>query len=361
AGAAAVLTATGGLALGVGAAPAGASPTTTATAAATFSAPAAKPAPPTSVGARSGYTIADPRFDYNDANGTYGAPFVALTGPSGPISTVNTGVYKEAAYRVEVPQKWNGDLVLFAHGYRGTGNVVFVDSPALRKYFVAHGFAWAASSYADNGYDVAQGVIDTHNLFTVFGNVTGRTPKATYMTGDSMGGHITAVEIEHYKGSFVGAMPYCGVLGGNTLFNYFLDANVTAAALTGTKITYPLTPPPASFAAQYAAKVTTSILPKLGTGFNTASGPTLSPLGQEWETSVEYSTGGLRPGFASAFSYWNSFGFAPLTKIPFLFGLYPGLQGGTVGVAPGNVASNTGAVYRVDANQHLSPADQALN
>ncbi|GAA3289600.1 hypothetical protein GCM10020218_058630 [Dactylosporangium vinaceum] len=53
------------------------------------------------------------------------------------------------------------------------------------------------------------------------------------MAGESMGGHITAVAIEHYPRAFVGAMPVCGVLGDTELFDYFLDANLTAAALTG--------------------------------------------------------------------------------------------------------------------------------
>ena len=50
------------------------------------------------------------------------------------------------------------------------------------------------------------------------------------MTGASMGGHVTAVAIEHFPRAFAGAMPYCGVLGDAELFDYFLDANVTAAA-----------------------------------------------------------------------------------------------------------------------------------
>ena len=39
------------------------------------------------------------------------------------------------------------------------------------------------------------------------------------MTGASMGGHITAVAIEHFRHDFVGAMPYCGVLGDVRLFD----------------------------------------------------------------------------------------------------------------------------------------------
>ena len=31
------------------------------------------------------------------------------------------GVHNKAGYRIEVPVNWNGRLVLWAHGFRGTG------------------------------------------------------------------------------------------------------------------------------------------------------------------------------------------------------------------------------------------------
>ena len=118
---------------------------------------------------------------------------------------------------------------MFAHGYRGTGTEVWVDDPQLRQYFVDNGFAWAASSYAMNGYDPGDGVVDTHDLLQAFPSITGLRTRQVIMSGLSMGGEITTAEIEAYKGDFAGAMPYCGVLAGNNLFDYYLGANVTAA------------------------------------------------------------------------------------------------------------------------------------
>src|SRR5258708_5366406 len=122
---------------------------------------------------------------------------------------------------------------MYAHGFRGTGNVVWVDEPQLRQYFVDHGYAWAASSYATNGYDPGDGVVDTHDLLEAFPSITGLHPRQAIMTGLSMGGEITTAEIEAYKGDFVGAMPYCGVLAGNDLFDYYLGANVPPPRLPG--------------------------------------------------------------------------------------------------------------------------------
>ena len=313
-------------------------------------------APPVPSQTQPGYTIADPNCDF----GT-NTPFVPLTDANGnPISKVYTGISGGAAFRIEVPLRWNHELVLFAHGFRGTGTTVWVDSPTLRDFYVKLGFAWAASSYQTNGYDVGHGVTDTHALIGLFRSVVGATPKDLYMTGLSMGGHITAVEIEHYRGTFVGAMPYCGVLGDTALFSYYLDANVTAAALTGTAIQFPSSPAAGqAYAPTYDQQVLGE-LPQLGSGFLTPN-LQLTALGREWEAAVEQRSGGTRPGIDSAFAYWNAFGFAPLTNIPFLFGLYPGLSGGTIGIASGNVTSNRHTVYQLDGNPRLSPAERQLN
>jgi dienelactone hydrolase len=174
-----------------------------------------------------GYSVADPNCDLN------GTPFQPLIDASGnPVSKTYAAIENGAAFRMEVPLAWNGELVVYAHGFRGTGTTVFVDNPGLRAHYVARGFAWAASSYQTNGYDVGQGVRDSHALIAQFARVHGKAARKVFMTGASMGGHITAVAIERFRRSFVAAMPYCGVLGDAELFDYFLDATVTAAALS---------------------------------------------------------------------------------------------------------------------------------
>lgn len=313
-------------------------------------------APPMPSTTRPGYTVADPRCDFPE-----GQPFTALTDAAGrPISEVRTEIRGGAATRIEVPLDWDGDLVLWAHGYRGDGTTVWVDSPPLRQHHIQQGFAWAASSYQTNGYDVGQGVRDTHALIQRFTQVTGRKPRAVYLTGASMGGHITTVTIEHHRDAYAGAMPTCGVLGDTELFDFLTDVAVTAAALTDTPIEFPLEPTP-DFQETYVRQVL-AMLPELGRGFVSGDPPTLTPLGRQWAAAVQQRSGGVRPGFASAFGFWNSIGsLEPLTQVPFLFGLYPGLNGGTVGIAPGNVVDNTDTVYQLDAAPALTDAERALN
>jgi pimeloyl-ACP methyl ester carboxylesterase len=313
-----------------------------------------------------GVQIADPACDFNGS--AYTGAFAPIANGSGQLSQVWTGIASDgAAYRIEVPPGWNGTLVMFAHGFRGTGNVVWVDDPQLRQYFVDHGFAWAASSYALNGYDPGDGVVDTHDLLQAFPSVTGLHARQVIMTGLSMGGEITVAEIEAYKGQFAGAMPYCGVLAGNDLFDYYLGANVTAAALTGTTISYPTTPTAGQAYAPAYQSAVQSELPALGITPNPATGgqtftTNLTRTGTRWADTVEQLSGGTRPGFQSALDYWDGFGFAPLTHIPFLFGLYPGLNGGTLGFANGSVAGNEGTFYTFsDQPSTMLAQEMALN
>jgi hypothetical protein len=326
-------------------------------------APAGPDCTTTASSTQPGYSVADPRCAYA-AGGYPGPRFAPLTDAAGaPLSRTWTGILAGAPYRIEVPANWNGELAIYAHGYRGTGTTVYVEDSPLRRHFVERGYAWAASGYATNGYDVGQGVRDSHALIGLFAGKV-RRARAVYMTGLSMGGHITAVAVERHRGDFAGAMPGCGVLGDKELFDYFTDANVTAAALTGTPIRFPSTAEEgAAYTPGYGAAVA-SQLPALGSGFVTGdpSRVTLTATGQAWAGVVQQRSGGTRPGFASAFAYWSSIGFAPLTTVPFLFGVYPGLSGGTQGIAAGNLSDNRFTRYRIsDGYGPLTAAERALN
>jgi hypothetical protein len=126
-------------------------------------------------------------------------------------------------------------------------------------------------------------------------------------------------------------MPYCGVLGDAELFDYFLDANVTAAALAGVGIDFPLAAG-RGYPDRWRARSPRSCPPSASPP---AAPPVLTAAGRTWSDVVERRSGGERPGFDGAFAYWNTApSLAPLNDLPFLFGLYPGLSGGTANIAP---------------------------
>lgn len=289
---------------------------------------------PVSSGPPPAYTIADPAFTALSVNGT----------PSRAI----WGTHAGSGYEIEVPPNWNHQLILYAHGYAGTGTVLTVSPPEtpLRQYWLDEGYAWAASSYDANGYNVPAGVKGTHELIGLFRSEVGN-PDKIFMTGLSMGGQITGVEIEQYPKDFAGAMAWCGVMGDNQLFDYYYNFAQGAAALTGTPGQFPPPNPLTTNPDPYASTVESQILPKLGSVPNSVGFPqVLNTTGDQFAALAEQLTGGARPGFSGAFKYyWNSFGFAPLTQLPFVFGLFGSSLDGTEGIAPGNTTGNIGTVY----------------
>ncbi|MEO6626765.1 MAG: alpha/beta hydrolase, partial [Burkholderiaceae bacterium] len=164
----------------------------------------------------------DARTDY--VNAPANAVFNAL--PDAITRTDRwSGLLGSAPYRVEVPENWNGRLVLYAHGYAGDGKILTVQDPPIRRFLIDSGYAWAASAYSKNHYDVRAGVEDTNALALAFNEIAERNgrrlarPTKTFIYGRSMGGHVAAAAIEQEtlataRNKFVydGALPTCAVL-----------------------------------------------------------------------------------------------------------------------------------------------------
>ncbi|MDH5420474.1 MAG: phthalyl amidase [Acidimicrobiia bacterium] len=267
-----------------------------------------------------------------------------------PGATAMWGVHNGAGYRIEVPGNWNGDLVMWAHGYRGTGPELTVDNHPLRPLLIALGYAWASSSYSRNDYDVATGVQDTHALAKRFNGLVGN-PDKVYLTGVSMGGHITAVSIEQYPTAYDAALPACGVLGDFELFDYFLDFNVAAQQLGAGSSAFPVDP------LEYIGLTVPGI--KANLEAVPGSWPfVLNAKGENLKSLTELRSGGERPNFDEAWSFWNSI---PSDAGPgnFLFGL--GTSNGSIARSPGNTVDNADVVYQFDTDPTLTTEEQAFN
>nr|WP_316642571.1 alpha/beta hydrolase [uncultured Roseateles sp.] len=280
--------------------------------------------------------------------------FAAL--PGAAVETDRwTGVLNGAAYRIEVPQTgWNGKLVMWAHGYAGTGPNLTVGNPIIRRYLLANGYAWAASSYTKNYYDVRAGVEDTNALALNFVSIAaakGRTlatPSKYFITGISMGGHITAAAIDieartfaNNKVRYAGAVPMCGVVGDNELFNYFAGYQVAAQALAGV--------PMSSFPVNNFATLAPTIQAALWSTFPTQT----NAQGDKLKTAVMYLSGGARPFFAEGWANAGNQG-----------NIWASLGGdGTIsGILNQNILDTTGLVYKIDASSDSATAvDNAFN
>lgn len=160
-----------------------------------------------------------------------------------------TGEIDGAKYSIKLPQKWNGSLLLYSHGYRfaaaappnfdpvdtapqvsstdsdGTG------SDPLTASLLQAGYALAGSSYKSNGWAVADGVKAGDDLHAKFEKLVGK-PLRTYVWGDSLGGLITEVLAETHPEWVDGAAPMCGALAGpNYNFDVALDVAFAVKAL----------------------------------------------------------------------------------------------------------------------------------
>ena len=143
--------------------------------------------------------------------------FEALAG-----AKASFGKYEGGVYRIETPENWNGDLVLWAHGYVDDGGpqglhlrVGFPTGGQLgtgrtfREHLIARGFAWAASSYRCNGYVPGVGLLDTIALADIFTKTNGKAPARTYLSGASMGGHITLLGMQEFPTQFAAGLAMC--------------------------------------------------------------------------------------------------------------------------------------------------------
>jgi len=277
-------------------------------------------------------------------------PFQALEGSD---ATQSWGIHAGAGYRLEVPSEWNGELIMFAHGYRGEGARLYLDETefpdGFRQWMLDEGYAWATSTYKKNGYNVAQGVKDTHALAQFVGGSIGN-PDRVYITGYSMGGHVTAVSAEQYP-TYDGAMPMCGVVGDYELFDYFLDVSVAGSQLALGTSEFPL---PLDWLDEGGP------VDQIEDSFEAFPGSwpfVLNADGEEFKQLVELRSGGDRPNFDDAFWFWNSTLTDPGGNFLWGLGAGPGTLPGSFGVG----VDNSDAVYQLDLDPAISADEQALN
>jgi pimeloyl-ACP methyl ester carboxylesterase len=176
---------------------------------------------------------------------------------SGPLPT-NDPLYQYQITLLCVPSPWNGQLVVYAHGYVDPSqslslppelNLFLPDSslnPAsLPAVLLSQGFAVATTSYRKNGYAVEQGGQDIDALVSYAKqSVLPATISRVYLIGASEGGLISTMLVERNPKTYNGgALSLCGAVGGwayetqyagdfANVFNYFFP--VAAAALATT-------------------------------------------------------------------------------------------------------------------------------
>jgi pimeloyl-ACP methyl ester carboxylesterase len=186
----------------------GAAPVTTA------AVPAALPRPVAVAEDPEGITLADPAFE----------PL--------PGASADFGRLHGAVYQIEMPDDWNGRLVLYLHGFESLAPEARATAPDFRPYLIAQGYAWGASSFSSTSLIPGRAADETAALWDYFARTYGR-PSSTYVTGLSMGGMATHIAAERYADRFDGALSLCGAAGQTPAVAIDTDFFVAGAFVAG--------------------------------------------------------------------------------------------------------------------------------
>ncbi len=128
-----------------------------------------------------------------------------------------------AYYHISVPDNWNGDLVIWNHGFSLSEPGPRPDLGPLVDVQLLEGYAVAASSFRLNGWALFKTNPDLRQLVQVFTAEFGR-PEQIILYGASLGGAVTAAALEKGNlGNVVGALTYCGAMAGSRNWDVALD------------------------------------------------------------------------------------------------------------------------------------------
>jgi len=164
------------------------------------------------------------------------APAIAQAATCAPDATAPGGGVVRICMPSSMP--WNGDAVIWAHGYVEPGREVAIPEEqlclggtfCLPEVIPALGFAFVTTSYRTNGLalDAVDDVIEALDLFK---DAHG-APAHVYLVGASEGGLVTALGVERRPDLFDGGVAACGPIGDmdrqvayyadfRVLFDYF--------------------------------------------------------------------------------------------------------------------------------------------
>jgi pimeloyl-ACP methyl ester carboxylesterase len=131
---------------------------------------------------------------------------------------------------------WNGDLVVFAHGYVAPADglpqipwdqLQLPDGTSIPGLVMGLGFAFATTSYSDDGLAIVEGVQDVTNLVAAFAKGPRGSPDHVYLVGASEGGLVTTLAVEQSPLVFSGGVATCGPVGDfRKQVNYWGDFRV---------------------------------------------------------------------------------------------------------------------------------------
>jgi pimeloyl-ACP methyl ester carboxylesterase len=152
-----------------------------------------------------------------------------------------------ALYRICFPDQWNGDLVLFAHGYVAPQEELalpeeVVGGQSTSTLVTGLGYAYATTSYRANGLIAPQAVDDLLELVDTMDARYRPDPWRRVVVGFSEGGLVATLAVERHPDRLDGALAGCGPIGDflaqldyiddfRVVFDYFFPGLLPGDAL----------------------------------------------------------------------------------------------------------------------------------
>lgn len=255
---------------------------------------------------------------------------------------VDFGEIEGAGYRIELPEQWNGELVLWAHGFRGldddgTGfsrRLTFDDIPA-RNVIIGQGYGWATSTYRVNGYVPGVGVDDLLRVKDRVGEIA-RPPRRTYIAGGSMGGATAQLMAQEFPDEIAAALAFCPAMGNIWVADYIFAWHALAHWLIGS--------PPVQIDPDGLIQWASALGELVGDSLR------LTEQGEQFFALIKEFTGGARWGVEA--------GFAQQWPIAFALGVtvWPGVLNAS-SLEPGSTVAVGNDQPPVDTRAHVYAAD----
>lgn len=149
-----------------------------------------------------------------------------LTTPEGTDYTQITGTLGDAAYIIQIPDNWNGILVVGCPWYQFpvdnlNCHLLYQDDIRNRisEKILDEGFAFACSNYGATGWPITEAIIRTHQLTEYVIGKYGATGKV-FLMGGSMGGAVAILTGEKYPELYSGVLDICGAKDFANTVNY---------------------------------------------------------------------------------------------------------------------------------------------
>jgi pimeloyl-ACP methyl ester carboxylesterase len=140
------------------------------------------------------------------------------TGPWARVVTGETG--PGSLYALYIPTNWNGDAIYFAHGIRPPLDPITLDANNQDNFLEVRdelgrlGYAFAYSSFSENGLAVKDGAQRTHQLRAFLNSELPGKPEHSYLAGYSLGALVALDVAERFSGQYDGVLAMCGMVGG---------------------------------------------------------------------------------------------------------------------------------------------------